>query len=129
VTPSRVLLVDDNDDVRTLIGLKLTRTGRYRIVGEADGGDQAVQLAAALAPDVVVLDLSMPGRSGLETLPLLRAAAPDARIIVMSGHADGSLIEAVLAAGAAGYVEKSLRVDVISTIDHILGSGSAPGNT
>jgi DNA-binding NarL/FixJ family response regulator len=122
---TRVLLVDDSEDVRVLIAAKLARTGRYEVIGEADEGSRGVQAAEQLAPDLIVLDLSMPGLSGLETIPLLRAAAPEARIIVMSGHAENSLIEQVLAAGATGFVEKSLRVDVVTTIDNILESGRA----
>jgi DNA-binding NarL/FixJ family response regulator len=113
-------LVDDNDDIRMLIGAKLSRTGRYEIVGEADEGAAAVRVAEALTPDLVVLDLSMRGLGGLEAIPLLRAAAPDARIVVMSGHAERSLVEQVLAAGAAGFVEKGLRVDLVRAIDDIL---------
>jgi DNA-binding NarL/FixJ family response regulator len=124
--PARVLLVDDNDDIRMLIGTRLTMTGRYRVVGDAGDGASAVRAAADLSPDVIVLDLSMPGLGGLDALPLLRVAAPAARVVVMSGHAERTLIDSVLAAGAAGYVEKSLRTDVVKAIDDVLASGRTP---
>lgn len=121
-SPLRVLLVDDNDDVRTLIGVRLELTGRYRVVGHAGDAAAAVRAAETAAPEVVVLDLSMPDISGLEAIPLIQAVAPAARIVVMSGYAERSLIGAVLAAGAAGYVEKGLRTDFVQAIDSILGT-------
>jgi DNA-binding NarL/FixJ family response regulator len=129
VKPIRVLLVDDSEDVRMLIAAKLALTGRYEVIGEAGEGAAAVQLAQQLTPEVVLLDMSMPGLSGLETIPLLRAAVPDARVVVMSGHAERSVVENVLAAGAVGYIEKSLRVDVVKILDDILASDQAAGRT
>jgi DNA-binding NarL/FixJ family response regulator len=114
------MLVDDSEDLRVLIGVRLQLTGRYEVVGEADDGAVAARVAADSAPQVIVLDLSMPGMSGLEAIPLLRVAAPDAKIIVMSGHAERSLIEEVMAAGAAGYIEKGLRTDFVKVLDEIL---------
>jgi DNA-binding NarL/FixJ family response regulator len=112
-----------------LIAAKLALTGRYEVIGEAGEGTAAVQLAQQLTPEVVLLDMSMPGLSGLETIPLLRAAVPDARVVVMSGHAERSVVENVLAAGAVGYIEKSLRVDVVKILDDILASDQAAGRT
>src|ERR1700759_3090330 len=108
-----VVIVDDSEDVRILIGARLQSSGRFTVVGEAGDGASAVNVVAATAPRLVVLDLSMPGMSGLEAIPLIRAAAPTAKVVVLSGYADASLIEAVLAAGAAGYVEKGLRTDFV----------------
>jgi DNA-binding NarL/FixJ family response regulator len=124
-SPIRVLVVDDNEDVRVLVAARLELTGRYAVVGQADDGGRAVEVAAGCAPRVIVLDLSMPGIGGLEAIPLLRVAAPDATIIVMSGHAERSLIEQVMAAGAGGYVEKGLRTDFVKVIDEILAGSPA----
>ena len=69
-----VVIVDDSEDVRILIGARLQSSGRFTVVGEAGDGASAVNVVAATAPRLVVLDLSMPGMSGLEAIPLIRAA-------------------------------------------------------
>ena len=84
-----------------------------RVAGEAADGDEAIVEAIALQPDVILLDLAMPKRSGLEALPELRRVAPDARIVVLSGFESANVAEEVLALGAASYVEKGADADAI----------------
>jgi DNA-binding NarL/FixJ family response regulator len=104
----RVVIADDDADMRRLLGTALRRDGRFDVVGEAADGEEAIDLAARLQPDLVLLDLGMPGCGGLEALPLLRPAAPDARIVVVSGFPGDRLEAETRAVGAVGYVEKGL---------------------
>lgn len=84
-SPVRVLLVDDEPEVRALLKRALTRAPGLDVVGEASDGAEALRIAADLAPDLVVLDLNMPGMGGEEALPLLREQLPEAKIAVVSG--------------------------------------------
>ena len=105
-TPAGVLICDDNEAIRRLLGAILANEPGLRVVGEAADGNEAIVEAIALQPDVILLDLAMPKRSGLEALPELRRVAPEARIVVLSGFASANVAEEVIALGAASYVEK-----------------------
>ncbi|MCU1486814.1 MAG: Regulatory protein [Actinomycetia bacterium] len=106
--PFRVVLADDNADVREILTVALVRTGRFVVVAAVDDGAAAEAAAAALAPDLVLLDLAMSGVGGLDALPLVRAAAPSARVIVVSGFPGDRLSAVVRERGAVGYVQKGL---------------------
>jgi DNA-binding NarL/FixJ family response regulator len=105
-TPAGVLICDDNEAIRKLLGVIVDNEPGLRVVGEAADGNEAIVEAIALQPDVILLDLAMPKRSGLEALPELRRVAPDARIVVVSGFASANVAEEVIALGAASYIEK-----------------------
>ena len=105
-TPAGVLICDDNDAIRRLLGTIVGGEPRLRVVGEAADGNEAIVEALALQPDVILLDLAMPRRSGLEALPELRRVAPETRIVVLSGFTSANVAEEVLGLGAASYVEK-----------------------
>jgi CheY-like chemotaxis protein len=83
-----ILLVDDNADVRSVVRLGLELDDRFSAISEATNGAEAIAVAAADPPDVILLDQQMPVMTGLEALPSLRDAAPDARIVVYSAVAD-----------------------------------------
>ena len=102
----RVLIVDDHALVREGVRHVLTSDGGFEVVGEAATGADAVRLSAELAPDVVVLDLTMPGMSGLEAAPRIRNAAPDARLLVLSIHDHEEYVLQSVRAGAEGYLRK-----------------------
>lgn len=119
MTP-RVLLVDDNDDLRRLLRIQLERTGRYQIVGEAADGHEAVRLATQLQPRIVLLDLSMPVMDGLQALPLILDAVPEVRVVVLSGFDQGTMSVRALAAGAARYVEKGMTMHLADVLDDVL---------
>jgi PAS domain S-box-containing protein len=124
----RVLLVDDHADVRQLLRIQLETASRaFEIVGEAEDGEQAVEMATRLQPAVVLLDLAMPKMDGLQALPLIREAVPGIRVIVLSGFDRGTMAEKALAAGADAYLEKGLTMAVDETIVALLGS-PAPGS-
>ena len=84
--PIRVLVVDDDDRMRDLVRVYLDRSGRCEVVGEGCDGHDAIRLADALDPDVVVLDITMPGLSGLDALPSVRRVAPRARILMYTSR-------------------------------------------
>ena len=110
-----VLICDDNDAMRMLLGIVVETSQNLCVVGEAADGDEAVAEARRHQPDVILLDLAMPNRSGLEALPELRTVAPDATIIVLSGFAAATVADQVLALGAARYLEKGTHPDAIVT--------------
>jgi DNA-binding NarL/FixJ family response regulator len=102
----RVLVVDDHPLTRDALASLLVQGG-FDVVGEAGDGDEAIALAAELQPDLVLLDLSMPGLDGLSALPRLRAAAPGCEVVVLTASGTEENLLAAIRAGAAGYLLKS----------------------
>lgn len=102
----RVVLVDDDDDVRELAQRHLERSGRFTVVAHAGSGDGAVAAARTHHPDVTLLDLNMPGTDGLSALPRIRAVAPDCTVVVLSGLQRPGAEDEAIAAGAAGFLRK-----------------------
>ncbi|MBO9663509.1 response regulator transcription factor [Dokdonella sp.] len=102
----RVMLVDDHAVVRVGFRMLLAASGDVEVVFEADSGELAYQNYAAVRPDVVVMDLSMPGMGGIETVRRLLARDRSARVLVLSAHQDGAHPKRVLKAGALGYLSK-----------------------
>lgn len=111
----RVLLVDDTEDLRRLTALVLEQRGTYTVVAEAADGLEAVRQAHEHQPDLVVLDVSMPGMDGLQALPLIRAAAPAAVVVMLSAFEGNRLAETALARGATAYLEKGLPPSELAT--------------
>ncbi|HTT77589.1 MAG TPA: response regulator transcription factor [Candidatus Binataceae bacterium] len=104
--PIRVLLADDHPIFLASLRALLERHG-HLIVGEATTGEEAIPLAARFRPQVVVLDLEMPGLGGLASIPRIRAAAPASRILILSAHDEpADVIEALSKSGADGYLVK-----------------------
>jgi CheY-like chemotaxis protein len=119
----RVLVVDDAEDIRMLLRLRLERSGAYDVVGEAADGMDAVEQAQALQPDVVLLDIAMPRMDGLEALPLIRAAVPNVHVIVLSGFSRDTLEDDALAAGAERYLLKGIRTnELLEAIADVIGA-------
>jgi DNA-binding NarL/FixJ family response regulator len=102
----RVLICDDVAMLRELIRYEIEEDEAVVVVGEADNGIDSVRLAAELHPDVVILDLAMPGIDGLEALTQMRELPDPPAVIVHSGFDSATMSERVLALGAARYVEK-----------------------
>lgn len=116
MAPIRVLLADDAHEMRGLLALSLSLTGRFDIVGEAGNGREAVDLTASARPDVVLLDLSMPVMDGLEALPLILGERPETVVVVFSGFNEVQLGQEARALGAAAYVEKGVPLDQLAEI-------------
>lgn len=108
-----VLICDDVDAMRRLLGFVIGLQAGLRVVGEARDGNEAVAEAARVQPDVILLDLSMPRRTGFDALPEIKHVAPAARIIVLSGFSAATIEADVLALGAERYIEKGASPDMI----------------
>lgn len=110
-TRLRLLLVDDHSIVREGIRAVLEEQDDLSVVGECGSGDEALTVAPALAPDIVLLDLCMPGMGPVETIRKLRAAVPALRIMVFTSFADDEVVREVLDAGATGFLLKDALQD------------------
>lgn len=106
MTDIKILVADDHALFREGISLLLTSKGGMRVAGEASSGPEVVVKAGELKPDVILLDLAMPGGNGIDSIPRLREGSPASRIIAVSSHTDELMIREVLEKGAAGYVCK-----------------------
>jgi len=111
----RFVLADDHEEMlQTLAGIL---EDEFQIVGTANNGMRALELTASLAPDIVVLDISMPEMNGIEAAWRLREEGSLARVVFLTAHNDPDLVEAAVSAGALGYVLKShLATDLASAI-------------
>ena len=104
--PLRVLLADDHVTVRQGLKLLIDSEPDMKVVAEAGDGHEAVQLARDLKPDVVVMDISMPGLNGLAATRALKEIQPDAVIVTLTRHGDDAYLQELLRAGVSGYVLK-----------------------
>lgn len=114
VPPMKVLLVDDDPRFRQVIGEYLA--SRRLELETAASGEQALERLATFRPDVVLLDLLMPGIGGLETLRRIQAVSPRTRVIMVTGHEDLSVARRALAVGAADYLTKPFRLDYLDSV-------------
>ncbi|MEY4266274.1 MAG: hypothetical protein RIS90_809 [Pseudomonadota bacterium] len=105
----RVLLVDDHEMFREAVGMSLAQAPDIQVVAQACDGPAALAALVSAAPDVVCIDINLPGQDGIEVTRQLLACRPDLRVIGLSAHADPLLVARMLHAGALGYVSK-LRV-------------------
>ncbi len=103
----RILLADDHHLVRAGIRALLDETGGVQVVGEATTGQEAVELAERLRPDILLMDINMPRLNGLQAIEQLHAACPEVRIVVLSMHSDATVVRQALQSGARGYLLKS----------------------
>ena len=118
--PIRVMLVDDHAVVRMGFRLLLEGSPDMKVVAEAECGEDALRAYGEVKPDVLVLDISMPGIGGLETLSRLLAKSPDARVLMLSAHEDTMHPRRALKAGALGYLSKrSAAEELIQAIRQV----------
>jgi two-component system invasion response regulator UvrY len=110
---TKVMLVDDHAVVRMGFRLLLEGSPDIKVVAEADSGEEAVRRFAEIKPDVVVMDISMPGIGGLEAIDRILAKDPGVRILVLSAHEDAMHARRVLKAGAAGYLTKRSAAEAL----------------
>ena len=111
--PIRVLLVDDHSLFRSGIRSLLQRHADFDVVGEAADGVEGIKRARQLQPDVVLLDLHMPGMSGVETLQLMREDCPDTAIIMLTVSEQSDDLALAMRAGARGYLIKNIETDYL----------------
>lgn len=129
--PLRTVLVDDVPELRDMLRTLLHLDGRFTVVGEGGDGDDALRLVTELEPDVVVLDIAMPGTDGITVLPRLRAACASSRIIMLSGYTADEMERTSIEKGAVGYIDKAddpstfpdrlhALAAVLDTVRHVL---------
>ena len=119
-----ILLVDDHPYLREGVAAVLQRQDNMRLVGEAESGEEAIECFRALKPDIVLMDLQMPGFGGLEAIAAIRAESPAARIVVMTTFDGDVQAYRAMKAGASAYLLKSgLRTELIDTIRVVHAGG------
>lgn len=120
-TRIRILLADDHAVLRAGLRLLLNQQPGYQVVGEASSGLAALTLAEELQPDLILLDLTMPGLNGLDALPSLLHAAPEARVLILTMHDDPQYLHQAIKLGAAGYMlKKAADSELIAAIQAVL---------
>jgi NarL family two-component system response regulator LiaR len=112
--PISVLIVDDHEVVRKGIRGYLDTLTEYDVVGEADSGEQAVDLVKQLVPDVILMDLMLPGIDGVEATRIVKNISPRTQIVVLTSYHDDSLIFPALKAGAISYILKDMKMDKLA---------------
>jgi len=121
----RVLVVDDQAAVREGLATLLDLTPGIEVVGESRDGAQALQLVGEKAPDVVLMDLHMPGMDGIEATAQISRSYPDTRVVVLTTYADDASIQGALRAGALGYLTKDAdRVQIARAVQAAAGGQS-----
>lgn len=120
----RVLLADDHPVVLAGVKSLVTADTGLKVVGEAADGETTLRLAAELRPDILVLDISMPGVNGIKVAELVREACPECKILVLSVHEDRSYLRQLLELGVAGYLlKRSAAEDLLRAIRAIAAGG------
>ncbi len=112
--PITVLIVDDHEVVRNGIRGYLDTLPEYDVVGEADSGEQAVDLVKQLVPDVVLMDLMLPGMDGVEATRIVKSISPRTQVVVLTSYHDDSLIFPALKAGAISYILKDMKMNKLA---------------
>jgi two-component system, NarL family, response regulator LiaR len=110
----RVVIADDNDVVRSSLRLFLSICDDMQLVGEAANGKEAVSLCERLQPDLVLMDLMMPEMDGAAATQIIRQQFPHIRVLILTSAVDLDLITAAIAAGADGYLQKNVSIDVMA---------------
>ncbi len=118
----RVVLADDHAMFRAGIRALLDAEGRFVVVGEASNGDEAVEQARKLKPDVVVMDLTMPGSNGLEGTRRIAALGLDTKVLILTVHSEDEYLVPVIEAGASGFLTKtSADTDLLDAVRIVAG--------
>jgi two-component system NarL family response regulator len=125
MTPIRVLIVDDHTLFRRGLVNLLRQQKGMTVVGEAANGDEGVRLAQELSPDVILMDVQMPHKNGIEATQAIRATRPDARIIMLTVSEEDEHLFAAVKAGARGYLLKSVEPDQLVKAIQLLMKGEA----
>jgi len=106
-----VVLCDDQAGFRQLVAVVLGLEPGIEVIGEAGDGQEAIELAERLRPDVLLLDIAMPEMDGLEALPRVREVSPETQVVMLTGVTAESIRERALAAGASAFIEKGIDID------------------
>ena len=121
--PCRIVICDDQPGFRQLMTLVLGLESGLEVVGEAADGNSVVHVVAELDPDVLLLDIAMPHRDGIDALPEIKLAAPRTSVVMLSAFASETMRRRALAAGADGFLEKGADVsDLVAQIRAACGA-------
>ena len=121
---ARILIADDHAIVRDGVRALLGEASDVEVVGEASTGSEAIDLAAALEPDVVLMDIAMPGLGGLEATVEIRKRVPRTKVVVLSQYGDPEYVKRFLKAGISGYVlKKAAGAELVAAIRAVLRGG------
>ena len=115
-TPVRVLLVDDHPFVRDGLQQLLERTGEFEVVGHAGDGHEAERIAKSVVPDLIIIDVLMPGRDGIEACREIIDALPNTNVLMLTAATERNAVLEAVAAGAAGYVQKFVPTEQLLTM-------------
>ena len=118
----RLLLVDDHKLLRQGLRRAVEEAG-FDVVGEAGDGEEAIRLATALRPDLVLMDVTMPVLDGIEATRRLRLTAPDARVVILTMHGEEETVDQALRAGAVAYLLKDCSTDQVAETLHAVAAG------
>ncbi len=114
MTPISILIVDDHEVVRNGIRAYLETLPKFNVVGEAASGEEAIKMSGELIPDVVLMDLVMPGMDGIETTREVKKISPRTQIVVLTSYHEDEQIFPALKAGAISYVLKDMKMDKLA---------------
>jgi len=114
MTPISILIVDDHEVVRNGIRAYLETLPKFNVVGEAASGEEAIKMAGELIPDVVLMDLVMPGMDGIETTREVKKISPRTQIVELTSYHEDEQIFPALKAGAISYVLKDMKMDKLA---------------
>ena len=120
-----VMVVDDHTVVRNGIRFSLLAFDDIELVGEADSGEEALRLCTQLQPDVILMDMVMPGMDGAATTRAIRARYPKAQVLALTSFQEGNLVEEALKAGAIGYLLKDVAVDELADAIRLAYAGQS----
>jgi DNA-binding NarL/FixJ family response regulator len=126
----RVIVVDDHAVIRRGVQGILHAFPEWELCGEAENGEEAIRLAETLKPDMIIMDVSMPGLNGLEATRIIRNILPNTKILLLTLHSSTELVRSAFRAGARGYVLKSdAEHDLVRALNVLAGEGTyvSPG--
>ena len=124
-TALTLLIVDDDPMMRLGLTAALSQQADFTIVGEATDGRQGIDQASKLKPDIVLMDVGMPGMDGIEATQTLKAQFPDMRVVMLTSHTDETEIIAALSSGADAYCVKGADVEALANVIRVAASGAA----
>lgn len=125
ITKQRILLVDDHEIVRLGLKALLERHPNFEVVAEAGTAKDAVEKVEAYSPDVVVMDIRLPGGSGIEACEIIADRFPDSKVIMLTSYAEDEMLFSAIRAGAAGYVLKQIGGEDLVRAIEAVGRGEA----
>jgi DNA-binding NarL/FixJ family response regulator len=122
--PLRVVIVDDHEVLRAGTRQILETADDITVVGEADDGDSALRMVKEMQPDVVLVDIRLPGDSGIDVARQVSLNSPDSKVVILSAYDDANYLRAALAAGVAGYLLKTMPRDELINAVRAAGLGT-----